>query len=200
MNSAVARVRVWDRFVRVFHWSLVATFFGAWASTEEIGWLHKGCGYAALALVLARVAWGFIGSEHARFANFVPGPAKLLRYLAALVRLREPRHLGHNPAGSVMILFLLGAVSVISVTGWMLTLDAFWGNGTVEDLHTGVVDFTLIAVGLHVAANLYSSLRHRENLVVAMVTGDKRVDDSAHPAPHLPSVDPAEPAEPGPAR
>lgn len=185
MSTTLVRVRVWDRFVRVFHWSLVATFFGAWASTEEIGWLHKGCGYVALALVLARVVWGFIGSEHARFASFVPGPAKLLRYLAGLVRLREPRHLGHNPAGSVMILFLLTAVSAIGITGWMLTLDAFWGSGTVEDLHTGLVDFTLIAVGLHVAANVYSSLHHRENLVKAMITGDKRLEDPA-PAPEQP--------------
>ena len=167
-------VRVWDRFVRVFHWSLVLAFFGAYLSTESIGWIHKGCGYATLALVAARVVWGFTGSPHARFSAFVPGPRKLLRYLLALVRLREPRHLGHNPAGAVMIVFLLAMVMLISVTGWLMTLDAFWGNGTVEDLHLLAVDATLVAVALHVAANVYSSLRHRENLVRAMVTGDKR--------------------------
>ena len=56
----------------------------------------------------------------------------------------------------------------------MLTLDAFWGNGTVEDLHVWFVDLTLAAVVLHVLANVYASLRHRENLVLAMVTGRKR--------------------------
>ena len=176
-------MRVWDRFVRLFHWSLVLAFFGAYLSTESIGWVHKGCGYATLALVLARVAWGFVGSEHARFANFVPGPRRLWRYAQALLRRREPRHLGHNPAGSVMILLLLAMVAAIGITGWMLTLDAFWGTEPVETLHTLLVDAMLVAVVIHVAANIYGSLRHRENLVRSMITGRKPALDERAPQP-----------------
>lgn len=176
---AGARVRVWDRFVRVFHWSLVASFGTAWWFTEHIGWLHKGAGYAALALVAARLVWGFVGSHHARFVNFVPGPRRLAAYLGALAHSKEPRHLGHNPAGAVMILFLLAAVVGIGVTGWMLTLDAWWGNETVETLHTGLVDVALVAVAVHVLANLVGGWRHHENLVSAMVTGDKPANPAA---------------------
>ena len=168
-----AQVRVWDAFVRGFHWSLVASFGTAWWFTEHIGWLHKGAGYLALALVAARVVWGFVGSHHARFVHFVPGPRRLVAYLAALARGREPRHLGHNPAGAVMILFLLVAVVGIGVSGWMLTLDAFWGNETVETVHTGLVDLALWAVAVHVLANIVGGLRHHENLVLSMVTGRK---------------------------
>jgi hypothetical protein len=103
----------------------------------------------------------------------VPGPRKLLAYLWALSRGREPRHLGHNPAGAVMVLGLMAAVLGIGITGWMMTLDAFWGNDTVESLHTLLVDVTLVAVAVHVLANVLGSLRHRENLIAAMVTGDK---------------------------
>jgi cytochrome b len=177
-------VKVWDRFVRVFHWTLVLSFVIAWQSTEQIGWLHKGFGYLALALVLARLVWGFVGSSTARFANFVPGPGKLLRYLAAVARMREPRHLGHNPAGAVMIVFLLVAMAVIGLTGWMMTLDAFWGNDTVETLHVVTVDAMLVAVCIHVAANVYASLRHRENLIASMVTGHKRADPGAAATRH----------------
>lgn len=173
MNQPAATVRVWDRFVRVFHWSLVLSFATAYFSTTSIGWVHKGAGYAALALVLARVVWGFVGSAHACFANFVPGPWRLMRYLGAVLLRREPRHLGHNPAGAVMILVLLLAVAGIGVTGWMLTLDAFWGNETVEGLHTLLVDASVAAIAVHVLANIYGSWRHRENLVLAMVTGRK---------------------------
>ena len=74
----------------------------------------------------------------------------------------------------MMILFLLGLVAGIGVTGWMMTLDAFWGNGTVEMLHTLFVDVALVSVAIHVCANIYASLRHRENLVWAMITGFKR--------------------------
>lgn len=171
--SAQPQVPVWDRFVRVFHWALVLSFFGAYLSTDSIGWVHKGCGYMTLALVVARGVWGLVGSEHARFANFVPRPQRLWRYAQALLQQREPRHLGHNPAGAAMIVFLLLAVTAIGVSGWMLTLDAFWGNETVETAHTLAVDATLIAIAIHVAANFYGSLRHRENLVLSMVTGKK---------------------------
>lgn len=168
------RIRVWDRFVRLFHWGLVAMFALAYFSTVGSQWVHNWSGYAALALVVARVVWGFIGSRHARFADFVPGPLRLWRYVKALVRRREPRYLGHNPAGGVMIVFLLAMVGGIGVSGWMLTLDAFWGSETVESLHVWLVDITLVAIALHVFAAIYESWSHRENLVWSMVVGTKR--------------------------
>jgi cytochrome b len=176
-----ATVRVWDRFVRSFHWLLVASFAIAWACTESIGIVHKAAGYAALALVAGRVLWGFIGTRHARFADFVPTPAHLRRYLAALARGEEPRYAGHNPLGALMIVFLLSAVATIGVTGWMLTLDAFWGDEQVEAVHTVVVDATLLAVGLHIVAGIAASVRHRENLVLSMITGRKPLATSPQP-------------------
>lgn len=175
MNEVGATsIRVWDPLVRLFHWALVVSFFIAWYATEEIGFVHETAGYCALALIAIRVVWGFVGAGHARFASFVPGPRHLSSYLRALLARREPRHLGHNPAGALMILFLMTTVAGIGVTGWMMTLDAWWGNETVETLHVRLVDLCLIAVVIHVAANVYASARHRENLVWSMVTGTKR--------------------------
>jgi cytochrome b len=171
-------VKVWDRFVRMFHWSLVTSFFVAYFSTTSIGWVHKGFGYAALALITARIVWGFVGHGHARFADFVPTPRQLLRYAGAVLRFQEPRYLGHNPAAAVMILFLMGMVAGIGITGWMLTLDAFWGNETVESAHVLLVNATLIAVAIHVSAAIYESLHHRENLILSMVTGTKESIES----------------------
>lgn len=178
-----ARVRVWDRFVRAFHWCLVASFLTAYFSTSSIGLVHKYSGLAALGLVAARVVWGFVGSRHARFASFVPGPRTLWNYLRALAHLREPRHLGHNPAGAVMILFMLAMMVGLGVTGWMLTLDAFWGDETVETIHALLTDIVLIAVVIHVCANVYMSFRGRENLVASMVTGYKYADERMKPGP-----------------
>jgi cytochrome b len=172
------RVRVWDRFVRVFHWSLVLCFFTAYFST--VGgprWLHEVSGYAALGLVTARIVWGFVGTGHARFASFVPRPATFIGYAGAMLRGREPRHLGHNPAAALMILFLLAMVIAIGTTGWMMTTDAWWGNETVETVHALLVDATLLAVAVHVSAAVYESVKHRENLVWSMVTGTKRAPD-----------------------
>lgn len=174
MDTPGARVRVWDRFVRIFHWSLVGSFATAYFYTEHIDWVHKGAGYLALVLIVVRGVWGFTApGPYARFSSFVPRPAQLLRYVNQMLHGREPRHLGHNPAGAMMILFLMLAVAVIGVTGHLLTTDSFWGNELVEAVHVTTVDLTVIAIIVHVGANLYESVRHRENMLKAMVTGDK---------------------------
>jgi len=182
VNQPTGKVLVWDRFVRVFHWSLVLSFTTAYVSTEHIGLVHQGAGYLALGLIAARTVWGFMAPRpYARFENFVPTPHRLLDYLGKLVRGREPRHLGHNPAGAVMILFLLSANLLIGVTGFLMTTDTFWGNEWVETLHVGTVNVTVIAVIVHIAANLYESLKHRENMFAAMITGYKSDHGSLSP-------------------
>ncbi|NMG31908.1 cytochrome b/b6 domain-containing protein [Aromatoleum evansii] len=168
------RIRVWDLPVRVFHWGLVATFAIAWLTSEDAEAPHHWAGYVAFGLLAFRVAWGFVGSRHARFADFVPRPAELRAYVGKLVRGREPRHLGHNPAAAVMILFLMAMVALIGTTGWLMTTDWGWGSEALEELHEGAVNATLLALVVHVAAAVFESLRHRENLVRAMITGYKR--------------------------
>lgn len=172
--SSPAQTRVWDLFVRVFHWSLVTCFAVAYFTASGPRKLHEWLGYATLALLASRLVWGFVGSKYARFSEFVPGPSRLWHYVRSLLKGQEPRHLGHNPAAAVMIVFLLLMVGSIGVTGWMLTLDAFWGDESIEELHALLVHITLGAVALHVSAAIYESLRHRENLIAAMFTGRKR--------------------------
>lgn len=167
-------VRVWDPAVRVFHWSLAGVFFAAYLLGDDGGAWHQAFGYAALGLVAFRVVWGFTGSQYARFANFVPSPSRFLGYARAMLARREPRHLGHNPAGAVMIIALLSGIAVTSITGWMMTTDALWGVAWVEEAHEWTANVTLGLVGLHVAGVIYASWRHRENLVRAMFTGRKR--------------------------
>jgi cytochrome b len=102
------RVRVWDIAVRVSHWSLVAFFAVAYVSGEiESELLHAWAGYAVLALVTFRVVWGFIGTKHARFSDFIFGPEATLRYARSLLSLRPIRYLGHNPLGGWMVVALL---------------------------------------------------------------------------------------------
>jgi cytochrome b len=48
-------IKVWDLVVRVLHWSLVASVVGAWITREGDDVLHIRLGYAALAIVVARV-------------------------------------------------------------------------------------------------------------------------------------------------
>ncbi|AWM86832.1 cytochrome b/b6 domain-containing protein [Microvirga sp. 17 mud 1-3] len=167
-------VRVWDPFIRTFHWSLVGLFGLAFVTGDETEWLHIRVGYAIAALVAARIVWGFVGTRHARFSDFVRRPGEIAAYAAQALRFTAPRHLGHNPAGGAMVLALLVMIAGIAATGFAMTTDAFWGSEWVEDLHEVLVYTTIGLIVPHVAGVVFSSLEHGENLVKAMFTGRKR--------------------------
>lgn len=174
-SSAQAKtVRVWDPFVRIFHWSLVGLFALAFVTGDESEWLHIRIGYAIAALVALRIVWGFVGTRHARFRDFVRSPREIATYAGQALRFRAPRHLGHNPAGGAMVVALLVMIAGIAATGIAMTTDAFWGSKWVEDLHEGFVYTAIGLIVLHVAGVVFSSLEHGENLVRAMITGRKR--------------------------
>ena len=169
-----ATVKVWDRFVRVFHWSLATLFLVAYATGDEIEKVHIAVGYTIAALLALRIVWGFIGPAHARFANFVRPPREVLAYLRDVALLRAPRYLGHNPAGGAMIVALLIMLAGTATTGYMLTTHAYWGSKFVEEVHEAFANLTVGLVVLHVLGVLVASFEHGENLVKAMITGRKR--------------------------
>lgn len=168
------QVRVWDPVVRLFHWSVVAGCVLNFAVFTDGKGAHRWIGYAVALALIVRVIWGFIGTRYARFADFVPGPSKLVAYLKDLALGRAPRFLGHNPAGALMMLALMALLAGVSLTGWMLTLDAWFGDDNLEDLHEALANGLLVFAGVHVVAALFESWKHRENLVRSMITGRKR--------------------------
>src|SRR4051794_16076275 len=141
MSADENSVTVWDPVVRIFHWTVVAGCLANLFIVEDGKLAHQVIGYAVAAVLVVRVVWGFVGTRYARFNDFVPGPRRLREYLTLVARGREPRQLGHNPAAAaVMMLVLMTLLAAVSVTGWMTTLDAFWGVEWVEELHEGVAE------------------------------------------------------------
>lgn len=194
-------VRVWDPFVRVAHGVLALGFAIAWLTEGKPAWLHEWAGYAVGATVALRVAWGFVGPREARFASFVVRPSAALTYLRLLVALRAPRHLGHSPAGGVMVVALLASLAVTTATG-MAYLGASRDRGPLaallgaeaarlqaaargearvlrparwlKQVHEAAAEVTLLLVIAHVGGVALASFAHRENLPRAMLTGRKR--------------------------
>lgn len=169
-------IKVWDPLLRLFHWSLVISFAGAFLLGEDNGdgALHHLFGYIAAGLIAFRLVWGVIGSRYARFGNFIPSISRVWPYLKDMAAGREQHYVGHNPAGALMIVALLLAVAGTAASGWLMTTPGYGEVEWVEEMHELLSHGTLVLIGLHVAGVFVTSVRQRENLVRAMITGRKR--------------------------
>lgn len=120
MSTSTPTVKVWDPIVRIGHWTLVIAFFTAYFTEDEFMTQHIWAGYVVAGVVLFRIFWGFIGSEHARFKDFIYAPSTIITYLKSLAQ-RKPKHyLGHNPAGGIMVIALLASLCVTVYSGLAL--------------------------------------------------------------------------------
>ena len=182
--------KVWDLPVRVMHWGLVLAVGGAWLTRELEGdWFawHVRCGYAVLLLAATRIVWGFVGTRHARFADFVRGPRAVLRYLRGGAGEDGQRIAGHNPLGALMVLALLLMLLTQATLGLfandkIMSTGPLFGYVTGEtsdrltSLHEQLFDVIVAAIAVHIAAALFYLWVRRENLILPMITGRKPGD------------------------
>lgn len=163
------RVRVWDPFVRLFHWGLAAAVLIAFLTEDDLLGLHTAAGYTVMGLIAARLVWGVIGPRHARWWDFMRGPRATLAYLQDVLRGHPGRYLGHNPAGAAMAVALIAGLIATTLTG----LSA-QDSHDMKELHEAFAYGTLLLVPLHLLGVALASLQHKENLVRAMIDGYKR--------------------------
>jgi cytochrome b len=186
----LSKTKVWDPVVRVFHWTLVATFLITYITEEDFLSLHVWAGYILLAAIAVRLVWGFIGTRHARFSDFVTNPSAAIRYVKDTLTRKAKRYIGHNPAGGLMIVIMLASLVITGMSGlllygagenagpfatWFVADSHFW-EGALEETHEFFANFTVFLVVIHLAGVIVESVLHKENLVRAMWDGDKRVD------------------------
>lgn len=165
---------MWDPLVRIVHWTVAALVAIDLFNEAGANPWHRNLGYAAGALILLRLAWGLVGPRPARLSSMARAARDALPYARSLARRSGALPAGHNPLGASMAFVLWAVVLAVVLTGWMLRLDAFWGDEAVESVH-GTAAYVLGGCALvHVAGAIATSLRYRVNLVAAMVTGKRR--------------------------
>lgn len=195
-NRTARGAPTWDLPLRVFHWSLVLLVM--WQIvTVSIGGnamqLHAYGGYAILTLVLFRLLWGFLGGTHARFRDFVRGPAAVVRYARALLAGAHAPHAGHNPLGGWSVLAMLACLLVQGTTGLFANDDVMMEgplakhvSSRASEISTAIHDVNAVLllslIALHVAAVLFYLLAKKENLIAPMITGHKPAATAMEPA------------------
>ncbi len=180
-------MRVWDAPTRLFHWAVVALLVVSYVSIQR-GWMqiHFLSGYSMMALLLFRLAWGFIGSETSLFRNFLVSPLSGFKHLRGFFQKEPDDQIGHNAAGGWMVLFLLAVLAVQVATGLFSTSDYTQGPlahlvlASTSDwavrIHAFNFYYLILGLsGLHVLAILAYALIKKHNLLRPMITGRKRL-------------------------
>ena len=182
------KIRIWDLPLRLFHWLLVVAVIGSFVSVKLGGnamiW-HGRFGYIVLALIFFRLIWGFVGTHHARFNQFIKSPKAIFAYL------KNPTETpGHSPLGAISVIVLLGLFLSQALAGLFASDDIAFDGPLVKYVASAWVElltsfhrlneWVLMAlVAVHVGAILYYKYAKKINLISAMITGDKEWADTA---------------------
>lgn len=188
-NDTRVPLKIWDAPVRLVHWALVALIAFSWWSGEQGGltmtW-HMWSGYAILTLIVFRLLWGFFGTRHARFRDFLYAPGAVVRYARTLPGRSATLYAGHNPLGGLSAILMLISIAVQVGTG-LFANDDVLTEGPLYALVTKETSDWLTTIhhynfwvllglaGVHIAAVIFYWAYKRENLIGAMFTGRKRL-------------------------
>jgi len=174
------RVLIWDLPVRAFH----LVFAGGIATAASIALVlgddgplfphHAMIGLTVAVALVLRIAWGFVGSRHARFASFAYGPRAAMRYMADTLRGKGRRFAGHNPGAAHAAFAMYALLVLLTVSGITLAL----GNRDAKDAHEVFAYAMVAAIGAHLAGLALHTVTHREFIAASMVTGRKEADAS----------------------
>lgn len=200
-TGGMARVTVWDPWVRATHWGIVGLLcLSCWSAWTHRMDLHVTSGLCMLALVLFRIVWGVVGSDSARFVRFLKSPMAALAHLRHVLRREPDTEPGHNAAGGWMVAAMLALLLTQAVSG-LFTDDQIFTRGPLarsvpgpvsdwfSSVHIRVVYVILAATALHVLAILLYRVLKGQDLVGPMITGVKRMP--AWAASHAPRIAPA---------
>ncbi len=185
--------RIWDLPIRLTHWGLVFSFFGAFFTSELNPLIiHETFAFACLTLVLFRVFWGLLGSDTARFTQFVTGIAPIKSYLSELKQLRHKEFWGHNPVGALAVIAILSLMITLVSAGLFAREASFYGpwaasvsrstSELLKDTHEVLANWLMVIVVVHIIAILAYRFVLKDNLIKPMITGVRPTDsDTAEP-------------------
>ncbi len=181
-TDQIKETYVWDVPTRLFHWGLAGAVTTS-ITAGELGYMtvHVISGHVVLALILFRLVWGVIGGKHARFSDFIKGPAVISAYAKQLLSGNTPVHLGHNPMGALSVVAMLGILMVQVGTGLFSNDDILTEGPLVSLVTKSTSDYLTsihhlsgkvlyVLIGLHLVAVAFYTVKGHP-IIGAMITG-----------------------------
>lgn len=175
---------VYDLPTRIFHWLFAITFLTAFGITKLVDdeslafTYHMLCGLFLSGLIIWRIIWGLIGTDHARFSGFSLNPFQLKDYLLGILKGSQKRWAGHNPASSwaALVMFALGLS--LAATGFLMTTGS---KSEFEDIHEILANTFIIVAIMHVAGVILHTIRHKDAIALSMIDGKKQILEQVNP-------------------
>lgn len=162
----------WSPVTRIIHWAIaipiLLNFF-----IDGGDYLHKALGYTVVVALMVRIAWGLVTKDKAHFRFFPLSPSSIRSHMSDLIMGKTKDYPGHNPLASFTYAFIWILVGLLGLTGYMMSLDAFWGEEWVEHLHEFFSKALVVLVFCHIAGMIFDSIRHKRKTWKGMITGKR---------------------------
>jgi cytochrome b len=167
---------VWSRNVRLLHWGLVlcivVNFINDGDGNKD---LHRVTGYVAATMMFMRVLYGFFSRQsHFKHHRFVHWPLKwvqLVDFIKHEISGQSKDYEGHNPAASWTYIGIWSTVLALGVTGFMMGLDAFWGEEWLEEVHEAFTKLMMLLVAIHLSGLLKDAIKFKRKTWNRMIFG-----------------------------
>jgi len=180
---------IWSLPTRIFHWSLALFILVAWISADDdFLQIHSAVGYALIVLALFRLLWAGMGPKYSHFRDLNFNLIKAVDFSKNVFTSKE-KHLGHNPAASLVMSLIIIVTLIISVTG-ILTLGAQEAKGVFsslnqtflkdwelfEGIHELTANLLLVFIFMHLAGVASDKLLHgKDETLNSIITGYKNI-------------------------
>lgn len=162
----------WNAVTRIGHW-LIAIPIAIDFFVDGGDQLHNISGYVAFAVTILRLGWGFVTKDQASFSSFPLKVSEIFSYIKSLPFKNAKKYPGHNPLAAWVYLFMWGLVFGLGITGYMMGLDAYWGETWLEELHETMSNALMFLVVLHFIGIGFDSWKFRRKTWLGMITGQK---------------------------
>lgn len=208
MQKESKRIFVWNAAVRLSHLAMIVGFFGGVFSSGVVsfGFLgsffdgffqseaHALFGSLFFVALIFRLFWGFLGSKYSRFCDFsFSGVFVYLRYVFLVMANKsransaKPRYIGHNPASSFAILFILIFGLILGLSGFILLgfeesgvfyflAQKYSSFSFAKFIHNFAFYGVLCVVCVHIFGAILDKFLHKNDALDSMISGFKHIN------------------------